>query len=554
MLSRRTLLKSVGLLALASQASPVAAASTITPPAPSQRFDFAWLKGQARWRAQNQYRPIRSVLPKVLAELDWDRHQSIRFRPERSLWDGSNVGFRVRFFHLGHTYKTPVQMYEVVNTQARPIRYDPAMFDLRESAVDGRSLPSDLGFAGFRVHFHTDWDNDVVAFLGASYFRAVAAEKQYGLSARGLAVDTGLDRPEEFPIFEAFWLERPDGATSRFTAYALMDSPSIAGAYRFDITPGSTLTMDLDAALYPRRAIERMGIAPLTSMFLCGENDRRMATDWRPEIHDSDGLAILTGAGQRIWQPLTNPTGVRVNSYLDEDPRGFGLVQRDRDFDHYQDDSAFYNRRPSAWIEPKVSGNQGWGKGAVQLVEIPTGDETADNIVAFWNPLDKPQPGQELLVAYRILWGAGGAFDPPIGRVVATRNGLGGHVGQKRKFFSWRFTIDFVGGQLAAIAKSARVEAVVTASRGAIELAVARPQAEIHGYRAQFDLRPIDDSLEPIDLRLYLRLGQEALTETWIYQWIAPPPAERKRWLTLALDTGDGTAVIAATPGKGLCR
>ncbi|PYN48024.1 MAG: glucan biosynthesis protein D, partial [Candidatus Rokuibacteriota bacterium] len=220
MISRRTLLKSAAFLALASKASPLAVASAATPPASSQRFDFAWLKGQARWRAQNPYRPVRNVLPNVLAELDWDRYQSIRFRPERGLWGGSSVGFQVRFFHLGRRFNTSVQIYQVVNAQARPIRYDPAMFDLRESGVNPRLLRRDLGFGGFRVHFHTDWDNDIVAFLGASYFRAVGREKQYGLSARGLAIDTGLDRPEEFPIFEAFWLERPEGATSRLTVYA----------------------------------------------------------------------------------------------------------------------------------------------------------------------------------------------------------------------------------------------------------------------------------------------------------------------------------------------
>jgi periplasmic glucans biosynthesis protein len=534
LISRRTLLKSAALLALPWKASPLAAASGATPPASSQRFDFAWLKGQALGRAQSPYRSVGNVLPNVLAELDWDRYQSIRFRPERGLWVGSNVGFQVRFFHLGRTFDTPVQMYEVVNAQARPIRYDPAMFDLRKSGINPRSLRRDLGFAGFRVHFHTDWDNDIVAFLGASYFRAVGSEKQYGLSARGLAIDTGLDRPEEFPTFEAFWLERPEGGTSRLTVYALMDSPSIAGAYRFDITPGSTLTMDVDAAIYPRREIERLGIAPLTSMFLCGENDRRMANDWRPEIHDSDGLAIWTGAGERIWRPLLNPARLRVNSYVDQDPRGFGLLQRDRDFDHYQDDGVHYNRRPSAWIEPKASGNRRWGKGAVQLVEIPTADETADNVVAFWSPSDKPQPGQELLVTYRIHWDARAPFGPSLGQVVATRNGVGGTVGQKRKYYSWRFTIDFVGGQLAALGKTAKVEAVVTASRGAIELAVARPQVESQGYRAMVDIRPTDDSVEPIDLRLYLRLGHEALTETWVYQWTPPPAAERSRWLSRA--------------------
>jgi glucans biosynthesis protein len=529
MISRRTLLKSAALLALASKAS--AAPLQASP----QRFDFAWLKGQARWRAQNPYRPLKNVLPNVLAELDWDRYQSIRFRPERGLWAGSNVRFQVRFFHPGRTFNTAIQMYEVVGAQAQPIGYNRDMFDFRESGINPKSLPKDLGWAGFRIHFHTDWDNDIAAFLGASYFRAVGGDKQYGLSARGLAIDTGLNRPEEFPNFEAFWLERPEGATSRLTVYALMDSPSLAGAYRFDIMPGSTLTMDVDAALYPRRPIERLGIAPLTSMFLCGENDHRMANDWRPEIHDSDGLALWTGAGERVWRPLVNPSGVRVNAYVDEDPRGFGLLQRDADFDHYQDDGAHYNRRPSAWIEPKAGGDRRWGKGAVQLVEIPTADETADNIVAFWNPANTPQPGQELLVSYRIHWGNRAPFEPALGQVVATRNGLGGSVGRKRKNFSWRFAIDFVGGQLAALGKSAKVEPVVTASRGAIELALAQPQVEIQGYRALFDLRTTDDGVEPIDLRLYLRLGHEALTETWVYQWTPPPASERRRWLSLAV-------------------
>jgi glucans biosynthesis protein len=519
MLTRRTLLKAVALLALGLKASPVAAKP--------QAFDFAWLKGQARWRAQNPYQAPRSVVPKVLTELDWDRFQSLRFRPGRALWAGQSVGVQVRFFHLGRGFTYPVQMHEIVDGQARPIRYEPAMFDLSESGLSARAMPRDLGFAGFRVHVHTDWERDVAAFLGASYFRAVGGEKQYGLSARGLAVDTGLDRPEEFPMFEAFWLQRPEPDASRLTVYALLDSPGIAGAYRFDIVPGPTLAMDVDAALYPRRTIERLGIAPLTSMFQCGENDRRVADDWRPEIHDSDGLAIWTGTGERIWRPLTNPTAVRVTSYVDATPRGFGLLQRDRRFDHYQDDGAYYDRRPSAWIEPRTD----WGRGAVQLVEIPTPDETFDNIVAFWNPADKPQPGQELLVAYRLSWGARTPGEPEIGQVVATRHGIGGHVGQKRRAFSWRFAIDFAGGQLAALGKKTRVEAVVSASRGVIDLALAHPQVEINGYRAVVDLRPTDDSVEPIDLRLYLRVGRDALSETWIYQWTPPPAAERRRWL-----------------------
>jgi glucans biosynthesis protein len=275
------------------------------------------------------------------------------------------------------------------------------------------------------------------------------------------------------------------------------------------------LVMEVDAALYPRKEIARLGVAPLTSMFVYGENDRRMANDWRPEIHDSDGLAMWTGSGEWIWRPLVNPASLRFSAFLDQNPRGFGLLQRDRNFDHYQDDGAFYDRRPSLWVEPK----SGWRKGSIQLVEIPTVDETFDNIVAFWNPTEKPQPGQELLFSYRLYWGAQIPVNPPLAQVVATRTGLGGYVGQKRKYFSWRFVVDFAGGDLSMISKAIEVEPVITASRGQIEFPSTRPLDRVRGYRVTFDLKPTDDSLEPIDLRLYLRANGQPLTETWLYQW-----------------------------------
>jgi periplasmic glucans biosynthesis protein len=346
---------------------------------------------------------------------------------------------------------------------------------------------------------------------------------QYGMSARGLAVDTALERPEEFPIFTRYWIEQPASKSAVLTVYALLDSPSVAGAYRFDIRPESTLTMEIDAALYPRKAIERLGIAPLTSMYQYGENDRRTANDWRPEIHDSDGLSLWTGSGEWLWRPLVNPEALRFNAYADDNPRGFGLLQRDRVFDHYQDDGVFYDRRPSVWVEPKG----GWGKGAVDLVEIPTVDETFDNIVAFWNPAVKPQPGQELLYSYRLHWGSRMPFASPLAQVAATRTGIGGVIGRKRTYFSWRFAVDFAGGPLTQLPKDAKVEAVITASRGEIEITSARPLAEINGYRAMFDLKPTDESVAPINLRLYLRAGKRALSETWMYQWTPPAPERR---------------------------
>jgi glucans biosynthesis protein len=282
--------------------------------------------------------------------------------------------------------------------------------------------------------------------------------------------------------------------------------------------------MDIDAAIYPRAPIERLGVAPLTSMFQHGENDRRAASDWRPEIHDSDGLSLWTGSGEWLWRPLSNPARLRFNAFQDENPRGFGLLQRDREFDHYQDDGAYYNRRPSLWVEPRG----GWGKGSVQLVELPTQDETFDNIVAFWNPQDKPQPGQELLFAYRLYWGARTPFSSPLAHVVATRTGIGGTVGRPRAYPSWRFVVDFSGGPLPMLAEKAQVEAVISPSRGELENVSTRPLPSLHGYRVTFDIKSIGESSDPVDLRMYLRLGSQALSETWLYQW-SPAASELDR-------------------------
>ncbi|MEO8409206.1 MAG: glucan biosynthesis protein D [Propionivibrio sp.] len=515
-----------GALAAAS----AGASSDPLPLGAPQAFDYAWLKGHARALAERPYQAPDDHGNEALKKLTYDGYQAIRFRPDHALWADADSRYRVQFFHLGLFYQAPVHLFELHDGQAQGLAYDPAMFDYGKSGLEDAHLMAGLGFAGFRVNFHTDWQRDALAFLGASYFRAVGAEMQYGLSARGLAIDSGMDRPEEFPRFTAFWFERPAPDSDELTIYALLDSPSVAGAYRFNIVPGASLLMEVDAALYPRQAIERLGVAPLTSMYQYGENDRRMATDWRPEIHDSDGLSLWTGRGEWIWRPLVNPAHLRFNAYADENPRGFGLLQRDRQFDHYQDDGVFYERRPSLWVEPQGD----WGHGSVQLIELPTVDETNDNIVAFWNPEQKPQAGEELLFSYRLWWGTQMPNASPLARVVATRTGIGGNVGQKRPYFSWRFVVDFVGGPLPMIGKKVRVEPVITASRGGIESAWARPiewKELADGYRANFDLRPTDDSVEPVNLRLFLSVDGQALSETWMYQWTPPNAEERKRFL-----------------------
>ena len=294
-----------------------------------------------------------------------------------------------------------------------------------------------------------------------------------------------------------------------------MDSPSVAGAYRFDWTKDTGAVADIQAELFCRNQITRMGVAPLTSMFWFGENNRHLATDWRPEIHDTDGLAMWTGAGERIWRPLNNPPTVQTSSFADSDPKGFGLLQRDRAFYDYEDDGVFYDRRPSVWVEPQG----GWGRGAVQLVEIPTDDEIHDNIVAYWVPATPVAAGSQWSFAYRLHWLADEPYPPTaVARVRHTRLGRGGIPGQPRPAGARKFVIDFEGGPLEALKKLDPVKPVVNASRGRIDNAYALQIVGTRNWRAFFDLYA--EGPEPVDLRLFLRLGERTLTETWLYQYI----------------------------------
>jgi len=479
-------------------------------------FDQAWLQAHARELARAAPRaPLRLT---ALGALDWDRYQAIRFRPERALWAGRGLPFDIQFCHPGMRYLEPVTIHEVVDGRASAIPYAADRFDLAAAGLDPARLPAGIGYAGWRLHLRGEPTRDRMVFLGASYFRAVGASLQYGLSARGLAIDCGLARPEEFPRFSAFWIERPAIDAEVLIVHALLESESLTGAYRFTIRPGEPLIVDVAATLYPRRAIERLGLAPLTSMFLTARHDRRVADDWRPAIHDSDGLALCTGEGERLWRPLVNPPRPQVGTYAGTAPRGFGLLQRDRDFDHYQDDGAFYERRPSLWVEPLT----GFGDGALHLLELPAAHETIDNIAAFWSPTRSPAPGQALTIAYRLYWGERMPFASPAARVAATWTGIGGAVGGERPYASRRFIVDFAGGALAD-AHGTSIETIVSASAGRVESVSTRPLEAIGGVRATFDLVPPADAAS-IELRAFLLRGTHVLSETWSYRW-SPPQA-----------------------------
>jgi glucans biosynthesis protein len=398
--------------------------------------------------------------------------------------------------------------------QVAPIRFSKDMFNYGKNSVPAE-IPQDLGFAGLRLLYPINRDDlfdEVAVFLGASYFRAVAQNLNYGITARGLAIDTGLSTREEFPLFREFWLEKPAKDAVEITLYALLDSPSVTGAYRFVIKPGPETTMEVKTHLYLRKTVQKLGIAPLTSMFLHGEVTDRFMDDFRPEVHDSDGLIIESGTGERIWRPLINPRGLRISNFQVENPKLFGLLQRDRDFASYQDLEAHYHNRPNALVEPL----DGWGKGVVELVEIPSTSERYDNIVAYWRPARRTEAGDELEFSYRLRFSANPEAGMLGGRVLSTRIGAGGTDvldPGKRKF-----VIDFVGETLAGLDPETPVEAVVATTAGQLSKPVVQANPETRGWRLFFELTP--DGETPADLRAFLRHGDDVLSETWGFRWV----------------------------------
>jgi periplasmic glucans biosynthesis protein len=482
-------------------------------------FSFEALKARARDLARAPYQAPQRPAQEILNEIDYDAHGKIRFRTDLALWAGGPGEFPVTFFHLGRYFTSPVRMHVVERGEAREIVYDDAYFDMPADSPAHR-LPENSGFAGFRFqesrNGKLDWRrNDWVAFLGASYFRAIGELYQYGLSARGLAVDVAVfGRPEEFPAFTGVYFETPQPGSDTVTVFALMDSPSVAGAFRFDMRRTAAVVMDVETSLHLRADVARLGITPLTSMYWYSEKAKQTAVDWRPEIHDSDGLALWTGAGERIWRPLNNPPRIITSAFSDERPKGFGLLQRDRSFDHYLD-GVYYDRRPSLWIEPQGD----WGRGTVQLVEIPTDDEIHDNIVAMWVPADPARAGQAIELRYRMHWAADEPYPTPLARCVATRLGNGGQAGTVRPRGVRKFMVEFKGEPLTRLAKGEIPEPVLTASRGTFSnlLTEAVPNDVPGHWRTQFDLTVAGP--EPVEMRCYLRNRDEVLSETWLYQY-----------------------------------
>ncbi|WP_457797706.1 glucan biosynthesis protein [Methylocystis sp. S23] len=459
-------------------------------------------------------------LPDPFDAVDFDIWRNIKFKPDHAIFNNVNGSFQLQAFHLGFLYRRPVTVNTIRDGIAAPIPYSAAMFDYGKLKVD-KPPPINTGFAGFRLNFPVNdphVHDETISFVGASYFRFLGRDQQYGLSARGLCVEAGTAR-ETFPFFREFWVETPLTGSNRATIYALLDGEAATGAYRFDLTVGQESTVAVQATIFPRRDGVKFGLAPLTSMYLTGENDHRVRDGFRSELHDSDGLLIHNGADEFLWRPLENPLRVRSTSFLDRNVRGYGLLQRDRTFESYQDLDLAYQNRPSYYVEPVGD----WGEGRVELIELPTTDETNDNIVASWTPATPPEAGKPFSFAYRITSGLEMPRLAPNGRVVHTFEAPARALGSSEPDDpgARRFLVDFAGGDLGYyLADPGQVEAVGSASKGKVLRTIVTANHHIDGLRVMFDvaLKPG----ETADLRLFLRANGRTLTETWTMPWSAP--------------------------------
>jgi glucans biosynthesis protein len=479
---------------------------------PARAFGFEDVAARARQLALKPYRDTARRAPAELQALNYDQYRDIRFRPDHAFWRPENLPFELMFFHLGGEFQVrSVGMNEITpQGKVRHIPYDRDDFNYGKNTLHPQTW-GDVGYAGFRAHYPLnthEYKDEVAVFLGASYFRALGAGERYGLSARGLAIDTVGGQGEEFPRFTEFWFVKPAADANALTLYALLDSPRATGAYQFVIHPGNETVVDVRTRLFLRKDVATFGVAALTSMFFFGENQPHR-TDFRPEVHDSDGLMVATGSGEWIWRPLINPRQTLTTSFSMPTLRGFGLMQRDRTFISYEDSEARYEMRPSAWIEPVGD----WGTGRVELVQLYTPDETNDNIVAYWVPKKLPALGQPLDLSYRVHWqGTQEMQRPPGAWVTQTRIGRGYYELAENE---QQFVVDFTGPALAALPADASVKAVVTApSNGEIVESNAYFVEPGNVWRMTVRVKQLRPA-EATEVRGFLQSGTNVLTETW---------------------------------------
>jgi glucans biosynthesis protein len=482
---------------------------------------------KAEQRAHKPFHSPRADLPPFLSQLTYDQYRQIAFRDDKALWSDDKLPFRAEFFHLGYLYQEPVHLNEFSSTHVQPVRFSPDFFDYRDLHLPA-DIPANTGYAGFKIlnqlNIPGKWD-ELGAFQGASYYRLLGQGMVYGMSARGLALDCGEDgRAEEFPIFTDWWLGRPQNDDDVLLLYAILDSVSCTGAYEFLIHPGATTVAEVEAILYfrnqadiqavdkNRKPLATIGFAPLTSMYWFGSACERKFDDYRPEVHDSDGLLIHLDNDQDIWRPLVNGPVMRHQIFPANNVRGFGLLQRDRNFDHYQDMFHSYEAAPSVWVAPHGD----WGNGDVHLVELSTQYEGLDNVVAFWNPVDKPAPYQPLRFGYTLYWTRETDMTLSSNEVVATHIGINPRAQDQRQF-----VIDFDVPKYTSEDNPPAVATTCGTNGAVVEADIFRNTAQ-KTWRVFLNMQPKPGQSQPVDLTCQLKVHDQPVSETWSYRWSPP--------------------------------
>ncbi len=489
-----------------------------------QKELFKVITARAKKLASEPYKAPKDLELEALTSISYQDYRAIRFRTEQAIWKDQSL-YEVQLFHPGFLYRSPVAINILeANAEVTSLpfktgyyRYDATAAPLQQ-AISTAISNTQLGHAGFRLHFplnNNQYKDEVAVFQGASYFRLVGPHQVYGLSARGLAIDTALNSGEEFPVFKEFWLVKPAPEDTTIVLYALLDSPSVSGAYRFEITPSTNTEMKTEMLIFARKDIKKLGIAPLTSMFYHGENSTKFFDDYRPEVHDSDGLLMQSEQGQWVWRALNNPKSLSVTSFTYDNPKGFGLVQRDRDFNNYLDTEAHYHNRPSMWIEPLGA----WAKGRVELVEIPTNTETNDNIVSYWVPEQPMQAGDSLSFSYKLSTFNAQLASQDKASVLRTRIGSAALPGEDNPppKSHRQFTVDFSGENINQLSANFAMMADLTLSSGEMSDKTVQQLPNNQGWRVAFKVAPQGD--EPVDMRLSLKLREKEISEVWSYVW-----------------------------------
>lgn len=480
--------------------------SAAPPPPATPEFDFEDVRRKAEILASRPFQTPPGI-PKEAATLNYDGYRRIELRQEAAIWKDTPDKFRILPDPRGYLFNYAIRLNFVEDGKEVPRPYSADDFNFHDLPLSDETKNL-LGFAGFRVvtplNIAGKWD-ELISFRGASFFRALGAGNLYGASARGISIGTASPEGEQFPYFREFWIEKPAPGADSVRIYALLDGESITGAYEFTVAPGPETRVQVTAALFPRKELSTVGISPLTSMYFFSPHDiRKHPSDFRPAVHDSEGLSIQMYNGEWVWRPLFNPKALQVSVLAERPPLGFGLVQRKRSFDDYSDIEAGYHHRPTVWVQPKT----GWGEGALTLVEIPTGNEYNDNIVAYWKPKTPWQPGTGYTVSYDMKWSL---LTPAMPDVAVASNTFAGVNPTSGKQL---FVIDYDN---IPEALSEGIEADVSASAGKILNPVIKTNPETGKIRLSFELEA--PNTDVAELRALLTKGGKPVTETWLYRW-----------------------------------